>query len=302
MYDLLIIGAGPAGLTAGIYAARSGLKTGILESSIFGGQAALTEKIENYPGFPSGIGGFELMNSFMKQAETFGVEMIYGEARITNYLENVKKITADEQVFETKSIIIASGTKPKKMKVPGEELFMGRGVSYCATCDGAFFKGKKVIVVGGGDSALKEGAYLTKFASEVTIVHRRQGFRASQIVVNNARNNPKIHFQLDCVIEEILGHDNVEGVRIRNLVTGAQEVLPTDGVFVYIGTQPNTQFLPGEIKLDEQGFILTNALLETNVNGIFAAGDVRNTALRQVATAVGDGALAAVEAEKYLEE
>lgn len=302
MYDVIIVGAGPAGLTAGIYAARGGLKAAILELAMPGGQAASTENIENYPGFPEGINGYELMNSFHKQALTFGVEFIFEEVQKLDLKGPVKKIQTDSQALEAHAIIIAAGSKPRLLGVPGEAVFKGRGVSYCATCDGAFFKGKKVVVVGGGDAAIEEGMYLTKFAEEVIIVHRRAGFRASQIAMNRAKDNPKIRFELNAVVEEILGLNHVEGVQIRDVLSGETRELLADGVFIYVGTDPNAQFIHGEIETDDSGYILTNHRLQTNIEGVYAAGDIRNTPLRQVATAVGDGALAAVEVEKYLSE
>ncbi|KLU58938.1 thioredoxin reductase [Peptococcaceae bacterium CEB3] len=302
MFDLLIIGAGPAGLTAGIYAARGGLKTGILELGMPGGQAASTEKIENYPGFPEGIGGYELMNSFHQQALAFKADFIFEEVQKLDLEGPVKRVTTDVQSYEAKAVIIAAGSKPRPLGVPGEDVFRGRGVSYCATCDGAFFRDKRVVVVGGGDAALEEGAYLTKFAAEVVIVHRRQGFRAAQIAVDRARENKKIRFLLDSVVEEIKGGDKVEGVRIRNVVSGETQDLPADGVFVYAGTEPNAQFAHDGLTTDGRGYIVTDPLLRTNIPGVFAAGDIRTTPLRQVATAIGDGALAAVQVEKYLTE
>ena len=302
MYDVIIIGAGPAGLTAGIYTARGGLKAAIVELAMPGGQAASTENIENYPGFPNGINGYELMNSFHQQALTFGVEFIFEEVHNLDLKGPIKKIHTDSQVLEAHAIIVAAGSKPRLLGVPGEDVFRGRGVSYCATCDGAFFRGKKVVVVGGGDAAIEEGAYLTKFAEEVTIVHRRQGFRASQIAIKRAKDNPKIRFELNAVVEEILGSNRVEGVRIREVLSGNTREIPSDGVFIYVGTDPNAQFLHGEIETDERGYILTDHRLQTNIEGVYAAGDIRNTPLRQVATAVGDGALAAVEVEKYISE
>ncbi|SHH83577.1 thioredoxin-disulfide reductase [Desulfosporosinus lacus] len=300
MYDVIIVGAGPAGLTAGIYTARGGLKTAVVELAMPGGQAASTENIENYPGFPDGINGYELMNLFHKQALAFGVEFIFEEVQKLELKEPVKKIHTTGQVLEARSIIITAGSKPRLLGVPGEDNFRGSGVSYCATCDGAFFKGKKVVVVGGGDAAIEEGAYLTKFAEEVTIVHRRAGFRASQIVLNRAKDNPKIRFELNAVVEEILGSNHVEGVRVRNVLSNETRNIPADGVFIYVGTDPNAQFIDEEIETDDRGYILTDALLQTNIKGVYAAGDIRNTPLRQVATAVGDGALAGVEVEKYL--
>lgn len=302
MYDVLIIGAGPAGLTAGIYAARGGLRAGILELGMPGGQAASTDKIENYPGFPEGVGGYELMNSFHQQALAFKVEFLFEEVQKLELGSSVKRVTTDVQTYETKAVIIAAGSKPRPLGVPGEDVFRGRGVSYCATCDGAFFRDKRVIVVGGGDAALEEGGYLTKFASEVIIVHRRQGFRAAQIAVDRAKGNPKIHFELDSVVEEIKGQGKVEGVKIKNIVSGATRELPADGVFVYVGTEPNAQFSHEGLETDKRGYIYTDELLRTNIPGVFAAGDIRTTPLRQVATAVGDGALAAVQVEKYLTE
>lgn len=302
MYDVLIIGAGPAGLTAGIYTSRGGLKTGIVEMGMPGGQAASTEKIENYPGFPEGIGGYELMNKFHLQAQAYGAEFIFEEAQSLDLQGNVKKIHTESQTLESKAVIISAGSKPRLLNIPGEQAFHGRGVSYCATCDGAFFKGKKVVVIGGGDAALEEGSYLTKFADEVIIIHRRADFRAAEIAVQRAKNNSKIRFIYNTIVEEILGSDHVEGVKIRDLKTDEQSVLSADGIFIYVGTEPNDKFLKGELKVDKKGYILTGNLLQTNINGVFAAGDIRDTSLRQVATAVGDGALAAVEVEKYLAE
>jgi thioredoxin reductase (NADPH) len=302
MYDVLIIGAGPAGLTASIYTARGGLKTGIVEMGMPGGQAAATEKIENYPGFPDGIGGYELMNKFHQQAQIYGAEFIFEEVQELELTGSVKRVVTDSQTYEAHSIIIAAGSKPRPLGVPGEDIFHGRGVSYCATCDGAFFKGKKVIVVGGGDAALEEGVYLTKFAEEVTIIHRRTGFRAAQIAIDRAKSNSKIHFELDSIVEEIQGSEKVEGVRVRNIKTGEVKNLKADGVFIYVGTEPNDKFVNGNLNVEERGYILTDNLLQTNIPGVFAAGDIRNTPLRQVATAVGDGALAAHQVEKYLAE
>lgn len=303
MYDLTIVGAGPAGLTAGIYAARGGLKTAIIELAMPGGQAASTEKIENYPGFPEGIGGYELMNAFHRQALSFGVEFIFEEVKSLKLQGEIKEVITDNKSIQSKSVIIAAGSKPRPLGVSGEDTFHGRGVSYCATCDGAFFKGKKVIVVGGGDAALEEGNYLTKFAEQVTIIHRRTIFRAAKIVVERAEKNPKITFELNCVVEEILGIDKVEGVRIKNVISDSEiREIKADGVFIYVGTKPNDKFLNAELNVTKQGYINTDTQLQTNIPGVFAAGDIRNTSLRQVATAVGDGALAAFQAEKFLSE
>lgn len=302
MYDVIIIGGGPAGLTAGIYAARGGLKTAIVELAMPGGQAASTENIENYPGFPDGINGFELMTLFHKQTLSFGVEFLFEEVQKLDLKENKKKIHTNSQVLEARSVIITAGSKPRLLGVPGEDIFRGGGVSYCATCDGAFFKGKKVIVVGGGDAAIEEGIYLTKFAEEVIIVHRRTGFRASKTAMNRAKENSKVRFELNAVVEEILGSNHVEGVRIQDVLNGTKREISADGVFIYVGTNPNAQFIDEEIETDDRGYILTDPRLQTNIIGVYAAGDIRNTPLRQVSTAVGDGALAAVEVEKYLSE
>lgn len=302
MYDVIIIGAGPAGLTAGIYAARGGLKTIIIESAMPGGQASLTEKIENYPGFPDGISGYELMNAFYQQALRFNVEFLFREVNSVKLQGQVKKVIIDSNEYLCKTVIIATGSKPRLLGVPGEKNHHGRGVSYCATCDGAFFKGKKLIVVGGGNAALEEGLFLTRFAEEIIIIHRRTGFRAAQIAVERAQENPKIKFELNCVVEEILGTDRVEEVLVRNVITGESKNLKADGIFIYIGTEPNTIFFGNELSVNEQGYLNTDILLQTNVTGVFAAGDIRNKQLRQVATAVGDGALAAFQVEKFISE
>ncbi|HWQ71983.1 MAG TPA: thioredoxin-disulfide reductase [Desulfitobacteriaceae bacterium] len=302
MYDVIIIGAGPAGLTAGIYSARGGLKTIIIESAMPGGQAALTEKIENYPGFPAGIGGYELMNAFYQQALRFNAEFVFEEVKSLELQGQKKKVITNSNEYQSKALIIATGSKPRFLGVPGEKLFHGRGVSYCATCDGAFFKGKKVFVVGGGDAALEEGLYLTRFAEEVVVIHRRTGFRAAQITVERARENPKIKFELNCVIEEILGVDQVEKVRARNLISGEIQDLKGNGVFIYIGTEPNAKFFSNDLSVNGQGYLNTDILLQTNVPGVFAAGDIRDKQLRQVATAVGDGALAAFQVEKFIDQ
>ncbi|AFV01612.1 Thioredoxin reductase [Dehalobacter sp. UNSWDHB] len=300
MYDLIIIGGGPAGLTAAIYAARGGLKTAVVESMMPGGQAAATEKIENYPGFPEGITGFDLMNAFYKQAMNQGAEFIFEPVLHLDLQKEIKTVVTGQQTLEAKAMIIAAGSKPRFLGVAGEDTFHGRGVSYCATCDGAFYKGKKVAVIGGGNAALEEGVYLTKFASEVYIVHRRKEFRASQVAAQRAKENPKVKFVLDSVVQEIAGNDKVQKIILKNAGSGAVEEIEVDGVFIYIGTEPNTKFTSEYFEVDQYGYIITDALLKTNINGVYAAGDIRNTPLRQVATAVGDGALAAVQVEKYL--
>lgn len=299
-YEVVIIGGGPAGLTAGLYTARGGRKTALIEMGMPGGQAANTEIIENYPGFPEGISGAELMQKFAEQAQRFNVDLITGWVKAVDLKSNPKKIITDTGEYRAQSVIIASGARPKKLGVPGEEKFQGAGVSYCALCDGAFFKDKKIIVVGGGDSALEEGNFLTKYAREVIIVHWRDTFRAAQIYQDRVKANPKISIRYNTAVEEIMGEGKVEKVRLKNLKTGEREEMAVDGVFIFIGTQPNTEFLAHELKLDERGYIITNEELGCSQPGVFAAGDVRQKTLRQVSTAVGDGAIAAMGVEKYL--
>lgn len=300
MYDLVIIGGGPAGLTAGIYAARARLNTCLLEMGVPGGLAATTEIIENYPGFPDGIAGPELMMKFQAQAEKLGLLIRTESVTGVSLDGDVKKITTTSGVHESKTVIIATGSYPKKLGVPGENELYGMGVSYCATCDGAFFRKREVVVVGGGDAAIDEAQFLTRFASKVTIVHRREGFRAAQITLDRAKANPKIEFKLNAIVESIEGSNGVEAVRLKDTVTGEAMRIPAQGVFIYVGQQPNSEFLASGLATTAQGYIQVDSKLHTSLPGVFAAGDIRDTALRQVSTAVGDGALAAMEAERYL--
>lgn len=303
VYDQLILGGGPAGLTAGLYAARGGRKVALIERAMPGGQAFLTNEIENYPGFPQGIGGPELMMAFQEQAIRFGLEIINNDIVKVDLAGDVKVLTgADGTVYLARTVIIATGAEPKKLGVPGEEEFRGRGVSYCATCDGAFFRNKKVAVVGGGDAAVEEAMFLTRFAEQVVIIHRRDELRAINVLQERAKDNEKIEFRLNTVVEAIQGNQKVESLRLRNVVTGDIQEEPFDGVFIFVGTQPNTKFLEGVLSLDEKGCIVTNETMGTFLKGVYAAGDVRNTPFRQVATAVGDGAIAANSAEQYLAE
>ena len=299
VHDVVIIGGGPAGLTAGIYVKRAMLDAVLLEKMGIGGQIIVTDVVENFPGFLE-ISGADLAIKFEQQALKFGLEMksMYEVSAIED--RGITKIvkTSDGDI-ETKSVIIASGTTPKKLGAKGELDFIGRGVSYCATCDGFFFRDKEVVVIGGGDSAITEAIYLTKMAKKVTVVHRRNELRAEKINQEHAFSNPKISFVWDSVLEEIAGKNIVEKVILRNLKTNATSELKTDGVFIYVGLIPNTAFV--DVKKDEWGFIIANDKMETSVKGIFVAGDCRVTPLRQIATAVGDGAIAAVSAERYLE-
>lgn len=302
MYDVAIIGGGPAGLTAGIYAARAKLKSLLIERGMTGGLAATTEFIENYPGFSEGIGGPELMSRMEAQARRFGLEFLNSNVEALKK-ENLNFIVKTEDTeIAARTVIVATGAQPQRLNVRGEETFYGRGVSYCATCDGAFFKDKHVAVVGGGDAAVEEAMFLTKFATRVFIIHRRGELRATKIVQERARQNPRIEFIWHSVVEEITGKEIVTGVRIKDVRTGQTSELPVDGVFIYIGYNPNSYIVKELVKLDERGYILTDANMQTSCPGLFAAGDVRQKSLRQVVTAVADGAIAAVSAEKYLEQ
>ncbi len=300
VYDVIIIGGGPAGLTSGIYVKRAMLNALLLEKTGVGGQIIITDLVENFPGFLE-ISGADLARKFEEHAMKFGLEMkSMVEVSGIDDKEKIKIVKTSEGDFEAKAVIIASGTTPRKLGVKGELEFTGRGVSYCATCDGFFFRDKVVVVVGGGDSAITEAIFLTKMAKKVIVVHRRDKLRAEKINQEHAFANPKISFVWDSVVEGIAGNNIVEKVIVRNVKTNALTELKTDGVFIYVGLIPNTAF--ANVKKDEWGFIIANNKMETSVRGIFAAGDCRVTPLRQITTAVGDGAIAAVSAEKYIEE
>lgn len=301
-YDLLIIGGGPAGLTAGMYGARGGLNTLVLERGAPGGQAAQTDRIENYPGFPDGISGVELAMKFTEQAQRFGAKLEMATVEKADFTGKLKRVWTAKGEYTGRAVIIATGASPRSLEVPGEEALRGRGVSYCATCDGAFFRGKKVAVVGGGDSAVEEALFLTRFAEQVIIIHRRDKLRAAQVLQQRAREHPKITFSWNTVVEAILGESKVEALRLKDVVSGVVREESFDGIFIFIGHKPNTAFLLGALSLDEGGYIVTGEDLSTSVSGVFAAGDVRAKAFRQIATAVGDGAAAAMAAEKYLAE
>ena len=301
-YEVIIIGGGPAGLTAGLYTSRSRLHTLLMENGLLGGQMTTTEVIENYPGFPQGISGDELSRSMEEQAKRFGLEVISHEV-VEVKLEGDKKVVkTEESTYLCDTLIICTGTEWRKLGIPGEKEFTGKGVSYCATCDGAFFKDSQIVVVGGGDSALTEALYLTKFAKELTIIHRRDALRGTKIYQERVFANPKIKLLWNSVMQEIKGDSVVQSVLVKNVKTGEMSELKTEGVFLFIGLLPRTQFLHGLVNLDEAGYIITDKNCETSVKGIFAAGDCRKKMLRQVATAVGDGATAAFAAEKYLED
>jgi thioredoxin reductase (NADPH) len=302
IYDLIIVGGGPAGLTAGLYASRGMLKTLLLERGATGGQAAGTDAIENYPGFPDGVNGPELMEMFHKQAERFGMEMKLEGATGISAEGKLRLVQVGEKEYRARALIIAAGSDPNKLHVSGESELVGKGVSYCATCDAPFFRDAEVMVVGGGNSALDEGLFLTRFASKVIVVHRRDQLRADKIYQEKAFANPKMDFIWDTVIEEIVGEDMVRAAKLKNVKTGDVEEQPIEGVFIFIGTTPNTAFLEGTLKLDERGYIVTNERLETSMRGVWAAGDVQDSVYRQVVTSAGQGCAAALEVEKYLSE
>lgn len=300
--DLVIIGGGPAGFTAALYAARAMLSPLVLMGQAVGGQAATTETLENYPGFPEGVGGMALAQMMQTQAENFGARMQLDEVTVVDLTARPFRLTTWGGELQARAVIVATGASPRKLGVPGEEKFVGRGVSFCATCDGYFYKDKDVIVVGGGDSAIEEGLFLTKFARTVTVVHRRDELRAGKLHQQRAFANPKMQFEWDSVVEEILGGEQVSGVRVRNVKTGVERVLEADGVFLYVGLVPNTQLFAGQLELDERGYIVTDKSQRTSVAGVFAAGDVQDSLYRQVVIAAGAGAVAAMEAERFLAE
>ncbi len=299
-YDLVIIGAGPAGLTAGIYAARARMNVLLLEKAAPGGQILITDWIENYPGFPEGISGYDLSEKMKIQAESLGLKIESAEVHSLNLSGQAKEIVLKDRTLTTKSLIIASGASPKKLGI-GEEKFFGKGVSFCATCDGPFFKGKTVVAVGGGDTAVQESIFLTKFAKKVYLVHRRNELRAAKILQERALKNEKIEFVWDSVVTGVEGFFGLEGVKVKNLKTEEETTISANGCFIWVGILPNTSFLNDAVKTDEFGFITADAKMQTSVPGVFAAGDVRDTPLRQIATAVGDAAIAAISAEHYIE-
>lgn len=300
-YDVVIVGAGPAGLTGAIYAARAGMKVLLIEKTAPGGQVIITDWIENYPGFPEGISGFDLGEKMKTQAMNLGIEIETAEVSSVDLSGDKKQINFSDRTVTAATVIIASGSSPKRLNI-GEEKFIGKGVSFCATCDAPFFRDKAVVAVGGGDTAVKEAVFLTKFASKVYVVHRRDQLRAEKIIQERAFENDTIEFVWDSVVTGVEGFFGIEKVNVENVKTGEKREIQAAGCFIWIGIDPNTGFLKNSgIKLDEGGFIVTDADMKTSVPGVYAAGDVRTTSLRQIATAVGDGAIAAVSAEHYTE-
>ncbi|MDT3427614.1 thioredoxin reductase (NADPH) [Paenibacillus forsythiae] len=304
MYKSIIVGTGPAGLTAAIYLARANMNPLVIEGPQPGGQLTTTTEIENFPGFPEGILGSELMDNMRAQAERFGAKFVTGWVNSVELGERPFKLNVEDMgTLETDTLIISTGATAKYLGIPGEQDNVGRGVSTCATCDGFFFRGKEIIVVGGGDSALEEAGFLTRFASKVTLVHRRDELRASKIMQDRVRANEKVEWALNRTpLEVVAGDSGVTGLKVRNNETGEEQVLEANGVFVAIGHHPNTAFLGGQITIDESGYIVTNpGTSETNIPGVFACGDVQDTRYRQAITAAGSGCKAAMDAEKFIE-
>jgi thioredoxin reductase (NADPH) len=303
IYDTVVIGSGPAGYTAALYASRANLKTLVFQGFESGGQLMLTSDVENYPGYRDGVMGPDMMDDFEAQAARFGAEMRPDNVERVDFSERPFKLWAEgeEEPILARSVIIATGAKARWLGLEGEQRLMGRGVSGCATCDGFFFKDKRVAVVGGGDTAMEEALFLTKYASEVVLIHRRDQFRASKIMVSRAQRNPKITFITDTVVEDILGESSVEGARIRNVKTGEEQTLVVDGFFAAIGHDPATSLFKGRVEMDEGGYIIQREHTMTNVPGVFAAGDVSDKRYRQAVTAAGDGCMAAIDAERWLE-
>ncbi len=299
--NILILGSGPAGLTAAVYAARANLNPLVVEGIQAGGQLTITSDVENYPGFPQGIMGPELMVNFRKQAERFGTRFAVGDVKRVDFSKPPFKLFTEKETFEASTVIISTGASSNLIGLPNEMRLMGKGVSTCATCDGFFFRNLEIAVVGGGDSACEEANFLTKFASKVTMLHRRDSFRASKIMADRVLKNPKIKVLWNTAVEDVLGKDDVSGVKLKNLKTGETSELNVAGLFVAIGHSPNTKLFKGQIDMDEAGYIKTKDGSKTNVPGVFAAGDVQDHVYRQAITAAGTGCMAAIDAERYLE-
>lgn len=302
LYDVLIVGGGGSGLTAAIYASRANLKCLLFERLTPGGQIALTDVVENYPGFPEGITGTDISMRMEEQARKYGTEIFYEDVRSIKKTDGIFHVVTSKAEYLSKTVIIASGAAFRTLGAPGERELTGKGVSYCATCDGAFFKNKEIVVVGGGDSALQEGIFLTRFVTKLTIIHRRDKLRASAILQDRAKNNPKINFMWDAIVTSIIGAGKVEKLRIKNLKTDLESDFKTDGIFIFIGHDPATKFLEGFVEMDARGYVKTNEHLETSVPGVFAAGEARIGAVKQLVAACGEGCQAALNAQAYLEE
>ena len=300
-YDLVIIGGGPAGLTAGLYASRARLNVILIEKVVPGGQVITTDWIENYPGFPEGLSGTDLVQKMTEQAKRFGLTIENNEVISLDVSEALKKIELKDRIITTYAIIIATGASPKKLGIPGEDIFYGKGISTCATCDGPFFSNRIVAAVGGGNTAVQESLFLTRFAKKLYLIHRRDQLRATSILQERALANDKIEIIWNSVLTSIDGLTNVEKITTKNVKTGSTKELFVDGCFIWVGIHPNTEFLKNSVKLDKSGFIIADLNMATSVPGVFAAGDVRDTSLRQITTATGDGAIAALSAEHYMD-
>ena len=298
---VLVLGAGPAGLSAALYAARAELEPVVLTGMQLGGQAALTFTIENYPGFPTGVGGPELGELFQKQAENFGAKVEFDMAHEVDLSQRPFKVTTDNGEYTADTLILTTGANPTHLEIPGEVELTGRGVSYCATCDGWFFKDKKVVIIGGGDSAVEEGLFITRYASSVTLIHRRDELRASPVLQKRAREHPKMNFIWDTVVTQVLGTDKVETLKLKNVKTGVESTFDTDGLFIFIGHVPNTQMFKGQLEMSDLGYVIINDKMETSIPGVYAAGEIADPHFRQVVTSAGMGAAAAIQATRFLE-
>ena len=298
---VLVLGSGPTGYSAALYAARAELEPVVLTGLQLGGQAALTYTIENYPGFPEGVGGAQLGELFQKQAEHFGAVTEFESASSVDLSQRPFRVVGDSTEYLADALIVGTGASPNHLNVPGEVELTGRGVSYCATCDGWFFKDKKVVIVGGGDSALEEGLFITRYASSVTIIHRREEFRASPLLQGRARAHPKVDFILNTIVTEAIGTDKLEALRVLYVKTGEESIYETDGLFIFIGHTPNTEMFKGQLEMSDLGYIKVNDKMETSVPGVFAAGEAADPHFRQVVTSAGMGAAAAIQATRYLE-